>query len=170
MKQPFAQTAPWVSFLFTWQTHLLTCSSSSREILSSLSRSYRRKATRKTEKYISHKRHRESTLWNPLNVRDTGHQPHPDTPSCPSSTLTEQLVSPAVEWLAGSGILVLLIVLNWSEVSQCPHEAPEVYLVLSKNRQKNNMRKNNEFLDMEQTQNKPSLILQCWLRLPLYSK
>lgn len=49
-----------------------------------------------------------------------------------SCTLTEQLVCPAVERLAGWGVLVLLIVLDRSEVSQSPHEAPEVHLVLSK--------------------------------------
>lgn len=80
----------------------------------------------------SHKRHIDPMLWNPLNVHSTGHQLHPDKPVPLSSTLTEQFVCPAVEWLAGWGVLVLLIVLDGSEVSQGPHEAPEVYLVLSK--------------------------------------
>lgn len=52
--------------------------------------------------------------------------------TAPLHRLTEQLVCPAVEWLAGGGVPALLIVLNWSEVSQGPHETPEVYLVLSK--------------------------------------
>lgn len=52
-------------------------------------------------------------------------------------TLTEQLVCPAVERLAGSGILALFIVLDGSEVSQSPHKAPEVYLVLSRNQTQN---------------------------------
>lgn len=58
----------------------------------------------------------------------------------PSSILTEQLVCPAVERLAGCSILVLLVVLNGSEVSQGPHEAPEVYLVLSKAKQNTDKR------------------------------
>lgn len=45
--------------------------------------------------------------------------------------LTQQLVYPAVERLGGGSILVLLIVLNRPEVSQGPHEAPEVHLVLT---------------------------------------
>lgn len=44
--------------------------------------------------------------------------------------LTQQLVGPAVEGLADSDAL-LLVVLNGSEVSQNPHEAPEVHLVLA---------------------------------------
>lgn len=46
-------------------------------------------------------------------------------------TLTQQLVCPAVERLADGSILVLLVVLNRPEVSQGPHEAPEVHLVLT---------------------------------------
>lgn len=46
-------------------------------------------------------------------------------------SLTQQLVGPAVERLAG-GVLVLFVVLNRPEVSQGSHEAPEVHLVLSK--------------------------------------
>lgn len=57
--------------------------------------------------------------WKPVDVED----------ACPS--LTQQFVCPAVERLAGGGVLVLLIVLNRPEVSQGPHEAPEVHLVLS---------------------------------------
>lgn len=45
--------------------------------------------------------------------------------------LTQQLVCPAVERLASGSILVLLVVLNRPEVSQRPHEAPEVHLVLT---------------------------------------
>lgn len=48
-------------------------------------------------------------------------------------SLTQQFVCPAVERL-NSGVLVLLVVLNRPEVSQGPHEAPEVDLVLSKNK------------------------------------
>lgn len=48
-----------------------------------------------------------------------------------SSTLTQQLVGPAVERLAGCSVLVLLVVLDGPEVSQSTHEAPEVDLVLS---------------------------------------
>lgn len=55
----------------------------------------------------------------PGNVEDAG------------LSLTQQLVCPAVERLTG-GVLVLLVVLNGPEVSQGPHEAPEVHLVLSK--------------------------------------
>lgn len=47
------------------------------------------------------------------------------------ATLTQQLVRPAVERLAGCCVLVLLVVLDWPEVSQSSHEAPEVHLVLS---------------------------------------
>lgn len=57
---------------------------------------------------------------NPVNVKDAG------------PTLTKQLVCPAVERLTGDGVLVLLVVLNRPEVSQGPHEAPEVHLILSK--------------------------------------
>lgn len=45
--------------------------------------------------------------------------------------LTQQLVCSAVERLASSSILVLLVVLNRPEVSQGPHEAPEIHLVLT---------------------------------------
>lgn len=45
-------------------------------------------------------------------------------------SLTQQLVGPAVERLAGGGVLVLLVVLDGPEVGQGPHEAPEVHLVL----------------------------------------
>lgn len=48
------------------------------------------------------------------------------------ATLTQQLVRPAVERLAGRGVLVLLVVLDGPEVSQGSHEAPEVHLVLPK--------------------------------------
>lgn len=49
------QTVLQLSVLFTWQANPLTCSSSSREILSSLSRSYRRKATGKMTKIYTYK-------------------------------------------------------------------------------------------------------------------
>lgn len=55
-----------------------------------------------------------------MNVKDAG------------PPLTQQLVCPAVERLAGGGVLVLLVVLDRPEVSQGPHEAPEVHLVLSR--------------------------------------
>lgn len=54
-----------------------------------------------------------------MNMKETGF------------TLTQQLVCPAVERLASGSILVLLVVLNRPEVSQGPHEAPEVHLVLT---------------------------------------
>lgn len=46
-------------------------------------------------------------------------------------SLTQQFVCPAVERLAGGGVLVLLVVLNGPEVSQGPHEPSEVHLVFS---------------------------------------
>lgn len=53
-----------------------------------------------------------------MNVKEAG------------SALTQQLVRPAVERLAGDGVLVLLVVLDRPEVGQRPHEAPEVHLIL----------------------------------------
>ena len=54
--------------------------------------------------------------------------------------LTEQLVGSAVERLAGRVILVLLVVLDGSEVGQGPHEAPEVHLVLAETQPQNSSR------------------------------
>lgn len=115
------QTTRWPS-----QANSLTCSSSSREILSSLSRSYRRKATGGEKKKV-----KSETWGNLMNVHDTDQQLHPNTSVRQCSTLTEQLVCPAVEWLRRWGVLVLLIVFDWSEMSQGSHETPEVHLVLS---------------------------------------
>lgn len=67
-------------------------------------------------------------LWNPQTVGDAGG-------SRRAASLTQQLVGPAVEGFAGSGVPVLLVVLDWSEVSQSPHEAPEVDLVFSDDRE-----------------------------------
>lgn len=65
-------------------------------------------------------------------VGDSGHRLPGHAPGDRACcTLTEQLVCPAVQGLADSGVLALLIVLDWSEVSQGPHETPEVHLVLS---------------------------------------
>lgn len=98
---------------------------------------------------------------------------HLDTPVWPSSILTEQLVCPAVEWLTGSCVLVLFIVLDWPEVSQGPHEAPEVYLVLSENQRQNHVTKQHIIQRKQRIyyniHNNRSHHRLCWLRLPFHS-
>lgn len=66
--------------------------------------------------------------------------------------LTEQLVRPAVERLAGRGVLVLLVVLDWPEVSQSSHEPSEVHLVLSANMKTVNGGDNINALDIGQSE------------------
>lgn len=84
--------------LFTRRTNPLTCSSSSREILSSLSRSYRRKATGNIKNiYISHSKH---TSWNPVTVHDSGHRLPPPGHAHVTELYTHRAACSSCCWVA----------------------------------------------------------------------
>ncbi len=47
------------------------------------------------------------------------------------AALTEEFVGPAVERLARTQVFVFLVILHRTKVSQSPHEAPKVHLILT---------------------------------------